>query len=244
MTTVAPGRSRDRAASVRLLGRVTTAVAVLAAALLAGLDLLLGLPPGVGSTISAYVFTDGEWAFQLAIAALIIGCAALVAGVIRARLATAQSFGTVLLLIAGISLVVLLVFPKTDWSQGDSWHGQLHRLASLVAFIGAPLGIITLAARRRAGESAAATALRRAALTLAVVALLWLAPLVFAAARMVFDGPPWWHAVPLGLMERGIVFSEIAATAAMGLWLVASTGARSAAKRLAGPAAATAPARP
>lgn len=225
MTTVARGRSRDRAAGTRLAGWITTAAAVVAAVLLAGLDLLLGLPPGVGSTISAYVFTDGEWAFQLAIAALIIGCATLVTGVVRARLATPRSLGTALLAIAGVALVVLLVFPKTDWSQGDSWHGQLHRLASLVAFIGAPVGIIALAARRRPGEPAAATGLRRAAVTLAVASLLWLAPLVFAATRMVFGGPPWWHALPLGLMERGIVFSEIAATAAIGLWIAVSAGA-------------------
>lgn len=241
MTTVARTRSRNRVAGTRLVGWITTAAAVMAAVLLAGLDLLLGLPPGVGSTISAYVFTDGEWAFQLAIAALIIGCATLVAGVVLAGLATPRSLGSTLLVIAGIALVVLLVFPKTDWSQGDSWHGQLHRLASLVAFIGAPVGIIALAARRRAGEPAAATALRRTALTLAVASLLWLAPLVFAAAQMVFGGPPWWHALPLGLMERGIVFSAIAATAAIGLWIAMSAGG--AADRLvaqAGPSSAAA----
>lgn len=228
------GRRRARPSPVGL-GVLAAVGAVVAAAGLIGLDLFVGLsgPGAGGSTISAYIYTDYGWAFQACMVALIIGSAALLGGLIVTGLAPPRSTGTVLLALAVVAMVAILVFPKTNWAVGDSTHGQIHRLASITAFLAGPIGIMLLTRRsaRRHCRHPAATA----AFWLAAGALAWLTPLLVAAANMLAGGRPWWRVVPLGLMERGIVFTEIAAMIAVATWLLVRARGRA---RLVGSAAA------
>ena len=39
-------------------------------------------------------------------------------------------------------------------------------------------------------------------------------------------GTPWFRAIPLGLIERGLVITEVAAVAALALWVLARNGGR------------------
>jgi hypothetical protein len=53
---------------------------------------------------------------------------------------------------------------------------------------------------------------------LAVVSLLWFLPIVGAVALAPVTGTPWWQAIPLGLVERGLLVCEVAAVLALAVW--------------------------
>lgn len=44
---------------------------------------------------------------------------------------------------------------------------------------------------------------------LAVGGLAWFLPIVIAMATRSPDALPWWQAIPLGLVERGLAFTEV-----------------------------------
>ncbi len=53
--------------------------------------------------------------------------------------------------------------------------------------------------------------------------MVWIAGIVLVAFTAARDGIPWWRAMPVGLgaVERGLVFTEVAALAALGIWAIA-----------------------
>jgi len=155
-------------------------------------------------TISEYQLTDLGWAFNAGVLAIAVGSTALLVVLVRDRLTGVA--GAVLLSgwIAG--LLVLTAFPKHNWAIGPSATGQVHRMASLVAFLCLPIAIMVIAGERRAGLPRGVV---RAATVLAGLALLWFVPIVVAMARHRAGGLPWWQAIPLGLIERGLALTEI-----------------------------------
>jgi len=157
-------------------------------------------------TISEYQLTALGWAFNAGVLALAAGSAALLVILVRDRLTGPA--GAVLMSgwIAG--LLVLTAFPKHNWAIGPSTTGQVHRMASLVAFLCLPIGVMLIAGRRRAGLSRGITG---AAIALSALALMWFVPIIVAMARHRAGGLPWWQAIPLGLVERGLALTEIAA---------------------------------
>ena len=86
-----------------------------------------------------------------------------------------------------------MLFPKHNWAVGPSANGQIHRAASIVAFLCLPVAVLLLTRRRgvpRRDHPIAA----RFAWWLAVASLAWFAPIVGALALS--SGDP--HAVVAG----------------------------------------------
>lgn len=53
---------------------------------------------------------------------------------------------------------------------------------------------------------------------LGVASLAWLAAILLGFALRSVTGVPWWQFVPLGLFERGLALTEVAALLVMGVW--------------------------
>lgn len=191
---------------------------VLAAGTLAVLALHV-LPPTAATspwrrTISEYAYSSLGWVFDLGVLAVAAGSLLIAVSMWSTRTLRPGSLGSVALVAWTVSLVVLVIFPKHDWSVGPSSHGSIHRVASLVAFISVPIAAVVIA-RRRSGRL---TAPARTALVTGLVSAGWLAFLVGAFLLGPLTGTPWYRAFPLGLMERGIAVFAVAAVFALG-WL-------------------------
>ena len=50
------------------------------------------------------------------------------------------------------------------------------------------------------------------------VSLGWLSTIVLGVALRPLTGVPWWRFLPLGLVERGLALTEVAAVVVLGLW--------------------------
>jgi hypothetical protein len=92
----------------------------------------------------------------------------------------------------------------------------VHRVASLIAFLAAPVAVLLIARRRTNRESAAA----RAGFWLAIGGLAFLAVLVGGIVTAAVTGGSWWQLIPLGLVERGITGFDVAAVVALGVWVI------------------------
>lgn len=200
---------------IAVLGGVLAAVAVVS------LDVVLGGEPVRGrtrrlQTISEYIYSSGAWAFNLALVLLAVGSVALILGLVRRRLSTPLSAGSVFLTLWVLGLIGIAAFPKHNWALGPSTSGSVHRAASLIAFLAVPVGVLLIARPRRHAESAAA----RAAFWLAIGGLACLAVLLGAIVVAAITGGSWWQLIPLGPLERGLAGFDVAAMVAVGVWLI------------------------
>jgi len=198
-------------ATLGLLGALTAAVLVGA---LHVLPETADISP-VRSTISEYALTDAAWAFDVGTVALALGSLAVLAAVVRAGLARAWSVGVGLGIAWVLALLTVVVFPKHNWAVGPSANGQIHRVASLVAFLCLPVAVLLLTRHGRAMSAAA-----RIACWLGAASSAWFLPLVGAWLLSPITGTPWYRAVPLGLVERGLAVCEVAAVVALGVWVL------------------------
>lgn len=187
--------------------------ALVAAALLTGLDVFIGVPPGKGQTISAYIFSDEAWVFHTAVWLLVGATATFVVALVRTGVRPAHSAPVVLFAIAAVGVLMIAVFPKTDWTVGDSLSGRLHRLGSLIAFVVPP--IATLRLTRGARELSARLARTVAWLTIGVL----LATVAVVVLFIASGGDGWYRAFPLGPIERIVVGSLLLALGLLGRWL-------------------------
>lgn len=203
-----------------------TAVLALAGLIGAGLcTVLVGLlhvvvDPAVVNpirrTISEYALGEYRPLFDAGVLLLALGSAVVLAALVGAHLVRVTSPAAVLLAIWCVALVLVVAFPKINWSVGPTPAGYVHRYASLVGFLCLPLGSLAVALRwRRDGVWR-----RYAAWTgaLSVVSLGWLAPILLGFALRPLTGIPWWRFVPLGLVERGLAVFEVAVVFALGWW--------------------------
>ncbi len=206
--------SPDRAAAARLLGSAALVGIAVTLVIFTGLHLL---PPTsdispVHRTISEYALTSSAWAFNLAVIALALSSAAVLVAVVMLRRVPPVSVGTVFGTLWTAGLLMIVSFPKHNWALGAiSNTGQIHRLASLVAFIALPIAAVSIARRRGAPRQPASA---RWAFWLGVASLLWFLPMIYAIATA---PRAWWQAIPLGLVERGLALTEVLALVAMAL---------------------------
>lgn len=160
-------------------------------------------------TISEHGLGAYGWIFGLGVAILAAGSAAI--GVTLARTRLAGAVGTIAIMVWSVGLFMAATFPKANWAVGPSMSGYVHRTASVVAFLALPLAALVIARPWRHRER------RRPALAafcLGIGSLAWvagIAAVVFLADR------PWWQVMPLGLVERGLAVTEIAALIALGV---------------------------
>ena len=228
-TTTGPDRTTARDPLVAQDAATARALAMLGLAALGGAAILIGvlhllpLTAGISSvrqTISKYALTDVGWMFNAAVIATAASSGAVFFALLLTRQATWRSIG---LLFGGLwvaGLLVIVAFPKHNWAIGPSMDGQVHRIASVVAFLSLPIGVMLLT-RRRAGTAGRRSA--RATFWLGAASLAWLSPLIVAMLMAPRTGTPWFRAIPLGLIERGLVITEVSAVVALALWVLAAT---------------------
>jgi hypothetical protein len=92
-------------------------------------------------------------------------------------------------------------------------------VASLVAFLALPLAILCIAWRPRSRLTGPGCWV---ATGLALGSLLWFVPIVVAIAGHSAGGRPWWQAIQLGLVERGLALTEILALVVVGVTVIRS----------------------
>jgi len=106
-----------------------------------------------------------------------------------------------------LSLLAVVVFTKTDWSVGPGIGGTIHRYASVVGNVSLPLAVLLVAHR----VSPTQAGWRWAARVLGTLSLGTFGLIVVGVVRMAIGYGPRWRFVPLGLVERAVAFTAVAA---------------------------------
>jgi hypothetical protein len=203
-------------------GRAVTVASL--GALVVGTALMLMLhviPPTseispVRRTISQYALGSNKWIFDVAVLLIAAGSALAFAELVRRRYARPLSWPVVLGALWTLSLLVVVSFTKTDWTVGPSLGGVIHRYASVVGFVSLPFAVLLVART----VFPAAPGLRFAARVFSVASLSVLGVLLVGVVRMAAGGGPWWQFVPLGLVERMMALSAVAAITVVVLGLL------------------------
>jgi hypothetical protein len=166
-------------------------------------------------TLSQYALTSNKWLFDVAVLLVAVGSALAFAAVVRSG-RMAFYAGPVLFGVLWIaSLLAVVTFTKTNWAVGPSIGGVIHRYASAVGFLALPIAVIMMAPRAFPDRPA----WRWAAQGFGVVSLAWFGVIVVGVVRMAAGYGPWWLFVPLGLVERVIALTAVAAIATVSLGL-------------------------
>ncbi|MPY98355.1 MAG: DUF998 domain-containing protein [Actinophytocola sp.] len=160
-------------------------------------------------TISEYAHTDAKWLFDLAVLLIAAGSVATFADIARRKLSGRSA--VVLGALWTVSLLVIVMFTKTDWSVGTSIGGTIHHYASLTAFLSLPAAVF-LAAHAVFPSSIVWRWLARG---LSILSLAVFSTIGFAVVYMLTGGPPWWQSLPLGLIERLVAGSAVGALAVL-----------------------------
>lgn len=164
-------------------------------------------------TISQYALMPNGWAFDAAVLLLAAGSAAILAALRRSARLTGAAVVALALWVAG--LVGVVWFEKHNWQVGPSISGDVHRVASVVAFLSLPVGAL-LAARPalRHGGPARWVAIG------GVVSLLCFLPILWAVVSEPWTGVRWWRAIPLGGVERVLGLAEVVTVLLLARWAV------------------------
>ncbi|MER7501988.1 DUF998 domain-containing protein [Nonomuraea pusilla] len=177
-------------------------------------------------TISEHGLGPDGWIFTVGVALLAVGSAAIGVSLARKRLAGVA--GVVALTGWSVGLLMTAVFHKHDWSVGPSLSGDIHRAGSLIAFLCLPLAVLIISAPWRGRRSGRQWSGRRRSATVAfalgVCSAAWVAGIVTAVLVGADSGLPWYRVMPLGLVERGLAVTEVAALLALGVWGAARLG--------------------
>jgi len=196
-----------------VVSRLGIAALAVGAVLIALLTVLPSSPQvsALRQTISQYGLTDNSWIFNLAVLLVAAGSAAII-GALRAqrRLPTASA---VLGALWVTGLLVIVAFPKNNWAvnAAGTIGGLLHRYASVVAFVCLPIAVL-LAAATAFPDAPGRRALAR---LLGYASLGWFLVILAAVPVGLAVGGNWWELIPLGLVERGMAFTEVVALVAL-----------------------------
>lgn len=170
-------------------------------------------------TISQYALMPEGWAFDSATLLLAAGSALILAALLRAGVLTTGAVVALALWVAG--LVGVVWFEKHNWQSGPSISGDVHRVASVVAFLSLPVGALLAAGPRlRAGGAARWVAVG------GVVSLVCFLPILWAVGSEPWTGVRWWRAIPLGGVERLLGLAEVVTVLLMAWWAAAADGRR------------------
>ncbi|MFC4122287.1 DUF998 domain-containing protein [Nonomuraea zeae] len=172
-------------------------------------------------TISEHGLGPDGWIFGLGVGLLATGSAAIAVSLARRKLA--GIVGTVTLMAWSVGLFMTAWFEKHDWSVGPSMSGSIHRVGSFVAFLSLPLAAVIIARPWQHRERSRATVV---AFGFGICSVLWVMGIGTAMLIGAGNGLPWYRVMPLGLVERGLAVTEVAALLALGLWAAARPAAR------------------
>ncbi|WP_157751603.1 DUF998 domain-containing protein [Actinoplanes derwentensis] len=159
-------------------------------------------------TISQYALMSNGWMFDAATLLLAFGSAAILAALQHAGLLSRAALVTLGLWVVG--LVGVVWFEKHNWQAGPSISGDVHRVASVVAFLSLPIGAL-LAARRADGPA-------RWVMIGGLVSLLCFMPILWAVVSASWTGERWWQAIPLGTVERLLGLAEVVTVLLLARW--------------------------
>lgn len=194
-------------------GVVAIAVGALLVLLLQFLPPTSAISP-LRRTISEYGLGPNKWIFNLALVLIAAGSAVLFT--VHALRHTLPVPALVAGAVWTVSLLVIVAFPKTDWSVGPSAGGTVHRIASIIGFVVLPIGVLVASGRVFASD----TAWRWVSRGLSLGALGWLALIVTGVVVMLSGGGPWWQFVPLGLVQRLMALTDLLAVATLAVPLL------------------------
>lgn len=158
-------------------------------------------------TISEYQLGPSKWAFDAAVLLVAGGSALAFAVLVGHRFVRPLSAPVLLGALWTLSLLVVVAFTKTDWSVGPSVGGVIHRYASVVGFLALPLAVLLVA--RTVFRTAPGW--RLVTQGFGLICLSGLGVLFIGVLRMAAGGGPWWRFVPLGLVERMMATTAVAA---------------------------------
>jgi len=179
----------------------------------------------VRRTLSEYALGPNKWLFDVAVLLIAFGSALGFAAMVRHRQVRPYSGAVVLGALWTASLLVIVAFTKTDWTVGPSIGGMIHRYASVVGFVSLPLAVLLVAHKVFPDRST----WRLAARGFAVVSLAWFGSILVGVVRMGMGYGPWWRFIPLGLVERAVALSAVAAILTLVLGMVRAAKPRDAA---------------
>lgn len=202
---------------VRALAPLGLAGAGLAVALIGAVQVMtVATVNPMRRTISEYAVGPYGWMFDVGVVGLALGSALVVVALVRGGLLRGRSPAVVLAAAWVVGLLAVVAFEKTNWAVGPSVSGYIHRYASVVAFVSLPLAAIAVGWRhRRSAEWSRFAGWTR---WLGIASLLWFGTILAGVALSPFTSVPWWEFLPLGLVERGMALTEVAAVVVMGLW--------------------------
>ncbi|MGI5125893.1 DUF998 domain-containing protein [Pseudonocardia sp. CA-107938] len=195
----------------RLLAALGLAGAAVAVLTIGALHLLAAstVDP-IRRTISEYALGDHGWLFDVGVLALAAGAAAVLVALVRTGRVRVLSPAVLLYGVGVLGLVLVVAFEKTNWAVGPSLSGTIHRWSSLLVFVALPLAVLLMGRALRARWVAA----------LGAGTLAWMAAILAGIPLGPVLGRPWWQVWPLGLMERGLALTLVAAVVALGVWTV------------------------
>ena len=170
-------------------------------------------------TISQYALLDNGWAFDVATLLLAAGSVAVLVALLRAGVVRAGSPAAVALGLWVAGLVGVVLFEKHNWTAGPSIGGDVHRAASVVAFLSLPAAALLAGRRRPRG---------RAVVLGGAVALLCFSPILLALLAEPWTGVRWWRAIPLGTVERLLGLAEVVTLLLLARWAAAPAEKRTA----------------
>lgn len=173
-------------------------------------------------TISQYALLPNSWMFDAATLLLAAGSAAILIAVHRSGVLSKAALVTLGLWVIG--LIGVVWFEKHNWQTGPSISGDVHRVASVVAFLSLPIGALLATLRggsaERRGQGAA-----RWVMIGGVVSLLCFLPILWAVLSEPWTGVRWWQAIPLGTVERLLGLAEVATVLLLARWAMVAEGA-------------------
>lgn len=214
--------------SVRRMALAGMIASLTAIVMIGGLDVLTlnDDPAPWNRTISQYaLWPKMELVFGFGVALLAAGSLAVARAVVHRGLARVRSAAVISLILWSTGLFMVVVFEKHDWAVGPSWHGYLHNLGSLMAFVALPIAAIRLGRAWRGDAVWGAWAGRTRAVGWLSYALFALVPVAIGIAAA--TGANWWEVLPLGLVERLFTLAEVVAVLMIGSWAsAAGTGTR------------------
>jgi hypothetical protein len=203
---------------LRAVEVASVTLGVLLVALLHVVPPTSGIDP-LAVTISEYGRSSLAGMFAGAVLLIAIGTTATLVLLMRTGVCRAWSVPSVGIGLWVVGMIGVAVFQKADWAAGATLPGYTHRAASIIAFVSLPVAIFALALsemRRRPAEHRGSTFDRRilgTAWALAGVILVSIVGLGVLIGLAEMQRIAWWTMFPIGLVERLLVFVELAALA-------------------------------
>ncbi|MFC8936219.1 DUF998 domain-containing protein [Rhodococcus sp. NPDC057135] len=178
-------------------------------------------PDYLRQTISEYGLGSQQWVFSAGVVLLAVGSVSILRAIILQRMATLSSVAARALVLWTIGLIAVVAVPKQDWSNDPTIGvgGAVHRIGAIVAFLSLPIAIF--ATSWPWFRDPQWRFWSRLTGSLGLLSAMFLVPIFYALVVGLTTTTPWYRAVTVGYVERGLVVAEVVALISLGLWVCA-----------------------